>query len=107
MGAINLTEANFQQEVEASSIPVLVDFWADWCGPCRMIAPIIEEIARDLAGQLKVAKVNVDEAQALAGRFQVMSIPTLLVFKGGEPVEQIVGAMPKQNILEKINPHLS
>ncbi|MCK5083821.1 MAG: thioredoxin, partial [Candidatus Omnitrophica bacterium] len=86
--------------------PVLVDFWAEWCGPCRMVSPIVDELAEDLQDKLKVVKVNVDEAQDLAGNYQVMSIPTLLLFKGGEPVEQIVGAVSKDQLFEKINAKL-
>ena len=106
MAALELTEKNFEAEVLKSSKPVLVDFWAEWCGPCRMIAPIVEEIANDLAGKLKVGKVNVDDAQELAVRFNIMSIPTLIVFKGGKPVEMMIGAMSKDQMLEKINPQL-
>lgn len=103
---IHVTDKNFDSEVVKSNIPVLVDFWAQWCGPCRMISPIVDEIAEELKGQLKVVKANVDEAQDLAGRFHIMSIPTLLIFKDGKPVEQIVGAMSKDQLLEKINAQL-
>lgn len=106
MAVLEVTDKNFEAEVLKSDLPVLVDFWAEWCGPCKMISPIVDEISTDLDGKLKVAKVNVDEAQSLAGQYNVMSIPTLLVFKGGEPVEQIVGAMSKDQLLEKINPKL-
>ncbi len=102
MSALHLTEKIFEQEVLKSEIPVLVDFWAEWCGPCRMIGPIIDEIAGDLEGKLKVAKINVDQEQELAAQFNIMSIPTLLLFKNGEVVEQIVGAMSKEPLLEKI-----
>ncbi|HBR14822.1 MAG TPA: thioredoxin, partial [Candidatus Omnitrophica bacterium] len=81
-------------------------FWAEWCGPCRMIGPIVDEISQDLTGKLKVVKVNVDEAQELAASYNIMSIPTLLLFKGGESVDQIVGAMSKDQLLERINPNL-
>ena len=107
MGVLALTEKNFESEVIKSDKPVLVDFWAEWCGPCRMIAPIVEDIAKDLTGKLKVAKVNVDEAQELASQFNIMSIPTLILFKDGEPVDMIIGAMSKDQMLEKINPQLS
>ena len=106
MGALHLDANNFEAEVIKSSVPVLVDFWAQWCGPCTMIAPVIDQLAAELQGKLKVGKVNVDEAPDLAGQFNVMSIPTLLVFKDGKPVDQIVGAMPKDRLLAKLNPHL-
>ena len=104
--AVNLTESNFEQEVLKSNVPVLVDFWAEWCGPCRALAPIVEELAVELQGKMKVAKLDVDAAQDLAGQYNVMSIPTLLIFKNGEPVEQMVGAMPKAQLMTKIKPHL-
>jgi len=107
MSVIHITEKNFDSEVKNSTVPVLVDFWAEWCGPCKMISPIVEEIASDLQGKLKVAKVNVDEAQELAARHNIMSIPTLLIFKEGEAVDMVVGAMGKDQLLERINPHLS
>lgn len=102
----HLTDTNFDTEVLKSDVPVLVDFWAEWCGPCRMIAPIIEEVARDMEGKLKVCKVNVDEADKLAAQFSIMSIPTLLLFKKGEVVNQFVGVMPKEQLLAKIKPNL-
>ena len=106
MAALSVTGENFDQEILQSDLPVLVDFWAEWCGPCKMISPIVDEIAEELRGKLKVVKVNVDDAQDLAGKYQVMSIPTLLVFKGGEVVEQVVGAMSKDQLLAKINPKI-
>ncbi|OGX39801.1 MAG: thioredoxin [Omnitrophica WOR_2 bacterium RIFCSPHIGHO2_02_FULL_50_17] len=102
----NVTDRNFEDEVVKSDVPVLVDFWAEWCGPCRMIGPIVDEIASELKGKLKVVKVNVDDAQELAGQYNIMSIPTLLIFKDGEPVEQMVGAMSKDQLLDKIKPKL-
>jgi len=107
MTAVHVTDKNFEAEVLKSNLPVLVDFWAEWCGPCRMISPIVEEIAKDLKGKLKVVKVNVDESQELAAQFNIMSIPTLLIFKKGKPVEQMVGAMSKDNLLAKINPQIA
>ena len=101
MEPITLTAENFQQEVLDAKETVLVDFWAGWCGPCRMLSPVVDEIAAEVPG-LKVGKVNVDEQQALAGRFDIMSIPTLLVFKGGKAVNQSVGVVPKQSILDMV-----
>ncbi|MBP6342521.1 MAG: thioredoxin [Candidatus Omnitrophica bacterium] len=106
MSALHLTEQNFEQEVLKSNIPVLVDFWAEWCGPCRAIGPIVEELAVELQGKLKVAKLDVDAAQDLAAEYNVMSIPTLLIFKNGKTVQEILGAMPKAQLLAKIQPHL-
>jgi thioredoxin 1 len=96
------TEQNFKAEVLESTQPVLVDFWAEWCGPCRMIAPSIEELARDFAGKAKVVKVNVDDEQALASQYGVRSIPTLLFFQGGKVVDQLVGAAPKNTLVAKL-----
>lgn len=104
MGALHVTEKNFEAEVLKSPVPVLVDFWAEWCGPCRMIGPIIDEVANELNGKLKVVKVNVDEASELAAQHNVMSIPTLLVFKQGAVAAQMVGAMPKDRLLAKLKP---
>jgi len=102
-GAItHLSDATFDEEINGSSEPVLVDFWAEWCGPCKMIAPILEEIAEEKSDSLRIAKLNVDEAQAVARRYEVMSIPTLILFKDGEPVKRLVGAKPKQALLNDI-----
>ena len=98
MAEITITAANFESEVLNSDIPVLVDFWATWCGPCRMIAPTLAEIAEEQAGKVKIGKVNVDEEMSLAARFGITSIPTLIVFKNGQITNQALGAMPKQQI---------
>jgi thioredoxin 1 len=100
---ITATEQNFKSEVLESSQPVLVDFWAEWCGPCKMIAPAVEELAKDFEGKAKIAKVNVDEEPSLAGEYGVRSIPTLLFFRDGKVVEQLVGAAPKQALADKLN----
>ena len=95
---LTLTDKNFNDEVVKSAVPVLVDFWAEWCGPCKMIGPIIDEMATEFAGRVKIGKVNVDDQQQLAGQFKISSIPTLLLFKGGQVVEQMVGARSKKDI---------
>ena len=100
MAEITITKENFEQEVLKSDIPVLVDFWAVWCGPCRMVAPTLAEIAEEKEGELKVGKVNVDEQPELARQFGIMSIPTMIVFKGGEPAAKTVGVQPKEDILK-------
>lgn len=101
-----VTADNWQSDVVGSDVPVVVDFWAEWCGPCRAIAPILDEIAGEKDGQVKVAKVNVDDHQDLAAEFKVRGIPTLLVMKGGAVQDQMTGAMNKSALLEKIDPHL-
>jgi thioredoxin 1 len=106
MKPLELTDANFQQEVLNSDKPVLVDFWAVWCGPCRMIAPVVEEIAKEYEGQLKVGKLDVDHNPEVSMKYGIRSIPTLMVFKGGKVVEQIIGAMPKRTLLDKVTPHV-
>jgi thioredoxin 1 len=101
-----ITDADFKNQVEQSTLPVLVDLWADWCGPCKMIGPIVEEIAAENKGKLYVFKMNVDENPETPGRFGIMGIPTLLLFKGGQLVETLVGYMPKDRLMAKIRPHL-
>ena len=101
-----VTDETFQSEVLDSDLPVLVDFWADWCGPCRMIAPHVKQIAADYSVTLRVAKVDVDENPAVPGRYGIVGIPTLMLFKKGEVVERITGALPKDRIVAQILPHL-
>lgn len=105
--AMQLTDANFDTEVTNATGVVLVDFWAPWCGPCRMVGPIIEEISQEYEGKAKVGKLNVDENGVTAGKFGVMSIPTMLIFKDGKVVEQLVGALPKAAITDKLDQALS
>lgn len=102
---IVLTEQNFEQEVIKSDLPVLVDFWAPWCGPCRMMAPIVDELAEELKDKVKVGKLNVDESSELAQRYSIMSIPTFLIFKDGKVAEQLVGGMTKDVLKEKLMQH--
>ncbi len=99
-------ESLFAAEVEQSSLPVLVDFWAPWCGPCKMLAPALQELAEEYANRLKVVKVNVDENPGLASRFEVMGIPTMILFKNGKAVDSFSGAMSKQALADKVAPHL-
>lgn len=104
--AMAVTDGTFETEVVQSSVPVLVDFWAAWCGPCRAIAPAIEEIAAEYRERLKVVKVDVDDNQEVAIKYGVQSIPTLMLFKGGEVVERLIGAYPKPVLVSKIQNHL-
>ncbi len=103
---IEVNDTNFAEIVENSDIPVLVDFWAPWCGPCKALTPTIEKIAQELEGKIKVVKVNVDESPAIAGKFSIMSIPTVILFKDGQVKEQTVGLVNKDKLLKKIQPYL-
>lgn len=107
MKPVELTDSNFQNEVLNSATPVLIDFWAEWCGPCKMIAPVVEELAKEYDGKLKVGKVDVDSNQQVSMQFGIRSIPTLLIFKQGKVVDQLVGAVPKRMLVEKITKHLN
>jgi len=102
-----VTDNNFQAEVIESEIPVLVDFWAPWCGPCRMVAPVVEEIANERAGELKVVKMNTDENQQTALAFNIMSIPTLILFRNGQPAKTVIGAYPKRRLEAELEPALA
>lgn len=101
--AVTITQANFQTEVLQSDKPVLIDFWAEWCGPCRMVGPVVEELAGEYAGKAKIGKIDVDSNQELAGSFGVSSIPTLLLFKGGKPVNGVVGVRSKADLARMID----
>ena len=103
---LTLTDSNFDDAITQPDTPILVDFWAEWCGPCRMVTPVLEKIADEYAGKARVGKVNVDDQGALAMKFRVQSIPTLLLFKGGEVVGQLVGAVPKDRIADMVRDHL-
>ena len=100
---IELTDDNFEAEVLKSDKPVLIDFWAAWCGPCRMVSPIVEEISKEYEGKLKVGKINVDDNSKVASQYGIMSIPSLLFFKGGQVIDQVVGAVPKQQLTDKVD----
>jgi thioredoxin 1 len=102
----NTTDASFKTDVLEAEVPVLVDFWAPWCGPCRAVAPVLEQLDTELAGRVKIVKMNVDENNAVAGALGVRSIPALVVFKGGQAVEGTVGALSKAQMLEFLAPHL-
>ena len=105
--AIAVNDDNFKQEVLNSNLPVLVDFWAAWCGPCQMIAPVVEEISEEYKDKLKVCKLNVDEAQMTASEYGIMSIPTLIIFKNGQVVDKVVGAVSKQVLMGKLHTYLA
>ena len=106
MSVLHLTGANFKQEVLDYEGVVLVDFWAPWCGPCQMVTPMMEDIAKEMEGKIKVGKVNVDEEGSLGQEYEIMSIPAVFVFKNGEVVERLIGAMAKESYIEAVNSHL-
>jgi thioredoxin 1 len=103
---VTLSDATFDEHVKGSDIPVLVDFWAEWCGPCKMIAPVLEEIAEEQAGKVQVVKLNIDDNLEVTRRFDVMSIPTLILFKDGQPEVRLIGAKPKGQLLQEISAYL-
>jgi thioredoxin 1 len=102
-----VSDQNFEQEVIKSDTPVLVDFWAEWCGPCRMVAPVLEEIATEQGEKVKIAKLDVDANPITAGRFGVRAIPTMILFKNGREADRLVGYMPKEKVLQKLQPHIT
>ena len=104
--AVPVTDSTFKQEVLESSVPVLVDFWAPWCGPCRMVAPVVDEIAQQYEGKVKVVKINTDDNPSVATQYGIRSIPTLMIFKGGERVDMVVGAVPKSTLSNTLEKHL-
>jgi thioredoxin 1 len=105
-GSAQVTDATFKQEVLESELPVLVDFWAPWCGPCRMVAPVVDEIADQYTGKLKVVKVNTDENPQVASQYGIRSIPTLMIFKGGEKKDTVVGAVPKTTLSTTVEKYI-
>jgi len=107
MATFEVTDVDFENKVVNAQTPVLVDFWAEWCGPCKMIAPVVEELAKEYDGTLKVGKVDVDANQKVSMQFGIRSIPTLLIFKGGRVVDQVIGAVPKRALADKISRHIN
>jgi thioredoxin 1 len=103
---VTLSDATFDEHVKGSDVPVLVDFWAEWCGPCKMISPVLEEIAEEQAGKIQIVKLNIDDNLEVTRRFDVMSIPTLILFKDGEPEVRLIGAKPKGQLLQEIAAYL-
>lgn len=103
MAELDINEQNFEQEVVSSDVPVLLDFWAPWCGPCKMLMPVVEELAKEYDGKIKVGKVNTDENMSLSSKFQITSIPCLIIFKNGKPINKMVGFRPKNDIKKEID----
>lgn len=102
----NISDQEFEREVLQAAVPVLVDFWAEWCAPCKAIGPVVEELSREYDGKLKVVKMNVDDNPGTPSKYQVMGIPTLILFKSGQPVDQVVGAVPKSRIVKVLQDHI-
>ncbi len=103
---LELTDSNFEEEIQKANVPVLVDFWAVWCGPCKMVAPVVEELANEYGDQLKVGKVDVDKNRDVAMKYGIRSIPTLLIFNDGQVVEQVIGAVSKSHLVDKLQRHM-